>query len=109
MGGHVFPSRVCCHRLVNHPLCRNAWCAILWVSMKVLQDQSDMGTDTSDSMFLAVWGTQANVPATLAYGQNQTARIDKRGVVSAAMISIGAAGGVAGSTIFRSQDAPVSH
>ena len=57
-------------------------------------------------MFLAVWGTQANVPSTLAYGQNQTPQIAKRGVVSAAMISVGAIGGVCGSTIFRSQDAP---
>lgn len=47
-------------------------------------------------------------PGTLAYGQNQTALLEKRGIVSAAMITIGAAGGVAGSTIFRSQDAPVS-
>ncbi|QDS73142.1 hypothetical protein FKW77_001768 [Venturia effusa] len=57
-------------------------------------------------MFLAVFGTQANVPGTLAYGQNQTAKLEKRGIISAAMITIGAAGGVAGSTIFRSQDAP---
>ncbi|CAH0043361.1 unnamed protein product [Clonostachys solani] len=58
-------------------------------------------------MFLAVFGAQSNVPGTLAYGQNQTARPEKRGVVSAAMISIGAAGGIAGSTMFRSQDAPL--
>lgn len=58
-------------------------------------------------IFLAVFGTQANVPATLAYGQNQTVRQEKRGIVSAAMITIGAAGGVTGSTIFRAQDAPL--
>ncbi|KAL2853925.1 major facilitator superfamily domain-containing protein [Aspergillus pseudoustus] len=57
--------------------------------------------------FLAVFGTQANVPATLAYGQNQTAQPTRKGVVSAAMIAVGAAGGVTGSTIFRSQDAPM--
>jgi hypothetical protein len=57
--------------------------------------------------FLAVFGTQANLPATLAYGQNQTVRQEKRGIVSAAMITIGAAGGVTGSTIFRAQDAPL--
>ncbi|KIX07901.1 uncharacterized protein Z518_02555 [Rhinocladiella mackenziei CBS 650.93] len=57
-------------------------------------------------LFLAVFGSQANGPAFLAYGQNQTAMLDKRGVVAAAMISVGAAGGVCGSTIFRSQDAP---
>jgi hypothetical protein len=58
-------------------------------------------------LFLATWGTQGNVPATLAYGQNQTARIQKRAVVAAAMISVGAAGGVTGSTIFQAKDAPV--
>lgn len=57
-------------------------------------------------MFLAVFGTQGNVPGTLAYGQNQTPRVEKRGVVSAVMITVGAAGGVCGSTIFRSQDRP---
>lgn len=57
--------------------------------------------------FLAVFGTQSNIPATLAYGQNQTVRQEKRGIVSAAMITIGAAGGVTGSTIFRAQDAPL--
>jgi MFS family permease len=59
-------------------------------------------------LFLATFGTQANVPASLAYGQNQTARVSKRGIVAAAMISVGAAGGITGSTIFQSKDAPVS-
>lgn len=57
-------------------------------------------------MFLAVFGTQANIPGTLAYGQSQTPRAEKKGVVSAVMITMGAAGGVCGSTIFRSQDKP---
>ena len=60
-------------------------------------------------IFLAMWGTQANVPMSLAYGNNQTAKVQKRAVVAAAMISIGAAGGVTGSTIFQSKDAPVRH
>ncbi|KAF2473587.1 retrograde regulation protein 2 [Lindgomyces ingoldianus] len=58
-------------------------------------------------LFLATFGTQANVPGSLAYGQNQTARVQKRGVVAAAMISVGAAGGITGSTIFQSKDAPL--
>ncbi|EXJ63060.1 hypothetical protein A1O7_03505 [Cladophialophora yegresii CBS 114405] len=57
-------------------------------------------------LFLAVFGCQANVPGTLAYGQSQTADVRKKGVVAAVMISVGAAGGITGSTIFRSQDAP---
>lgn len=60
-------------------------------------------------LFLAVYGSQANGPQFLAYAQNQTATINKKGVVAAVMISVGAAGGVTGSTIYRSQDAPVSH
>lgn len=57
-------------------------------------------------LFLAVFGTQANIPGSLAYGQSNTAKQEKKGVVAAAMISVGAAGGICGSTIFRSQDAP---
>lgn len=57
-------------------------------------------------LFLATYGTQSNAPATLTYGQNQTAKLEKKGVVAAAMISAGALGGVCGSTIFRKQDAP---
>ncbi|PGH23922.1 hypothetical protein AJ80_01984 [Polytolypa hystricis UAMH7299] len=57
-------------------------------------------------LFLAIYGLQANIPGTLAYGQNQTPSVEKRGIVSALMISIGAVGGIAGSTIFRGQDAP---
>lgn len=59
-------------------------------------------------LFLATWGTQGNIPASLAYGNNQTARVQKRAVVAAVMISVGAAGGVTGSTIFQAKDAPVS-
>lgn len=59
-------------------------------------------------LFLAVYGTQSNVPTTLAYAQSQTATIEKKGVLAAAMISVGCIGGIMGSTIFRSQDAPVS-
>lgn len=57
--------------------------------------------------FLAVFGTQANIPGSLAYGQSNTSKVEKKGVVAAAMISVGAAGGICGSTIFRSQDAPL--
>ncbi|KAK7188036.1 hypothetical protein DPSP01_011921 [Paraphaeosphaeria sporulosa] len=57
-------------------------------------------------IFLAAFGTQANVPATLVYGQNQTAKVQKRAVVAAAMVSAGGLGGICGSLIFRRQDAP---
>ena len=57
-------------------------------------------------LYLAVFGTQANIPGSLAYGQSNTSKQERKGVVAAAMISVGAAGGICGSTIFRSQDAP---
>ncbi|KAF5234312.1 hypothetical protein FAUST_7697 [Fusarium austroamericanum] len=57
-------------------------------------------------VFLGVWGIQANVPVTLAYGANNAADPAKKGIISAAMITAGALGGITGSTIFRVQDAP---
>lgn len=53
-------------------------------------------------LYLAIYGCQANIPATLAYGNNQTGRAEKKGVVAAAMISFGACGGIAGKS-FTSQ------
>ena len=36
-------------------------------------------------LFLATYGAQSNVPATLTFAQNQTARVEKKGVVAAVM------------------------
>lgn len=58
-------------------------------------------------LFISVYGSQANGPQLLAYAQNQTPTMAKKGILPAIMITVGAAGGVTGSTIFRSQDAPV--
>lgn len=44
-------------------------------------------------LYLAIFGCQANIPGTLAYGNNQTERTEKKGVVAASMIFFGAAGG----------------
>lgn len=41
----------------------------------------------------------------MAYSQNQTVGTEKRSMLSALMVTAGAAGGVTGSTIFCSQDA----
>lgn len=57
-------------------------------------------------LFVASYGIQSNVPSVLSYVPNQTGRLEKKGVASAAVISAGAIGGICGSTIFRSQDAP---
>jgi MFS family permease len=58
-------------------------------------------------LFIAVFGSQANGPQLLAYAQNQTPTMAKRGILPAIMIAVGGMGGITGSTIFRSQDAPV--
>lgn len=58
-------------------------------------------------IYLMTWGVNANIPGTLAYASSSTAEVRKKGVTSGAIISFGAIGGIAGSTIFRSQDAPV--
>jgi hypothetical protein len=42
----------------------------------------------------------------LSYAENNTGHPSKKGVVTATMITVGAVGGITGSTIFRSQDAP---
>ena len=57
-------------------------------------------------LFLSIYGTSANLPLTLTYGQSNTADVRKKGVVAAAMIGTGAAGGICGSTIFKASDAP---
>ncbi|KAF2160172.1 hypothetical protein M409DRAFT_70679 [Zasmidium cellare ATCC 36951] len=57
-------------------------------------------------LFVASYGIQSNVPSVLSYVPNQTGRLEKKGVASAAVISAGAIGGICGSTVFRSQDSP---
>lgn len=57
-------------------------------------------------IFLAAFGSNAGIPSSLSYAQSNTGEVRKRGIVAAAMISVGACGGIAGSTIFRAQDAP---
>ncbi|OAL36510.1 hypothetical protein AYO20_04126 [Fonsecaea nubica] len=57
-------------------------------------------------MSLAIFGVQCIVPGTLAYSSSNTAEVRKKGVVSAIIVTAGAAGGVCGSTVFRSQDKP---
>lgn len=58
-------------------------------------------------LFISVYGSQSNGPQLLTYAQNQTPTMAKKGILPAIMITVGAAGGVTGSTIFRAQDAPV--
>lgn len=58
-------------------------------------------------LFISVYGSQANGPQILSWAQNQAPTMANKGILPAIMITVGAVGGVTGSTIFRSQDAPV--
>ncbi|KAM3422324.1 hypothetical protein BST61_g2683 [Cercospora zeina] len=84
---------------------QNAHCIIGVIGLLIMLYAGSNGARYF-GLFLASWGAGALVPGTLTYGQNQTARLEKKGVVAAAMISVGAIGGVCGSTIFRAQDRP---
>lgn len=57
-------------------------------------------------VFLATAGANANVPATMAYQANNIRGQWKRAFCSATLTGMGGIGGIAGSLVFRSQDAP---
>jgi len=56
--------------------------------------------------FLAVGGSQPNIPAVLAFAQNNIIGTSKRSVASALQVGFGAIGGIAASTVYRDQDSP---
>ncbi|KAF2100330.1 MFS general substrate transporter [Rhizodiscina lignyota] len=60
-------------------------------------------------VFLAAAGANSNVPATMAYQANNIRGQWKRAFCSASMVGFGGIGGIAGSLVFRSQDAPAYH
>ncbi|KAK2735023.1 hypothetical protein FQN57_001365 [Myotisia sp. PD_48] len=57
-------------------------------------------------VFLTTAGANANVPAALAYQANNIRGQWKRAFASASLVGLGGVGGIAGSLVFRSQDAP---
>lgn len=57
-------------------------------------------------IFLITGGAQANVPAAMAYMANNVLGQWQRAFSSAAFVAGGGLGGISGSLIFRSQDAP---
>lgn len=57
-------------------------------------------------VFLVTGGCQSNLPAILAWQANNVRGQWKRSFISASTISSGGIGGVVGSLVFRSQDAP---
>ncbi|KKZ62320.1 hypothetical protein EMCG_00394 [[Emmonsia] crescens] len=57
-------------------------------------------------VFLAVAGVNANIPCTLAYQANNIRGQWTRALASTTLVAMGGIGGIAGSLVFRSQDAP---
>ncbi|EJD49650.1 MFS general substrate transporter [Auricularia subglabra TFB-10046 SS5] len=56
--------------------------------------------------FLGVFGTQANIPAVIAYQSNNIVGQSKRSYSSALLVGFGGVGGIIASCIFRDQDKP---
>ncbi|KAJ5714202.1 MFS general substrate transporter, partial [Penicillium malachiteum] len=59
--------------------------------------------------FLTTMGCNANIPAAMAYQENNIRGQWKRAFASAVLVGLGASGGLTGSLIFRTQDAPGYH
>ncbi|KAE8380242.1 MFS general substrate transporter [Aspergillus bertholletiae] len=70
-----------------------------------------MGFATSNAArlvgcFFTTMGANSNVPAAMAYQANNVRGQWKRAICSAVFVGLGASGGMTGSLVFRSQDAP---
>lgn len=57
-------------------------------------------------VFLTTGGMNSNIPAVMTYQANNIRGQWKRALCSASLVGMGGIGGIAGSLIFRSQDAP---
>ena len=58
-------------------------------------------------VFLVTGGANANIPACMAYQANNIRGQWKRAFCSASLVGMGGVGGIAGSLVFRTQDAPL--
>lgn len=58
-------------------------------------------------VFLVTAGANANIPAAMAYQANNIRGQWKRAFCSATLVGFGGIGGIAGSLVFRTQDAPL--
>lgn len=58
-------------------------------------------------VFLTVGGVNANIPACMAYQANNVRGQWTRALSSATLVGFGGIGGIAGSLVFRDQDAPL--
>ena len=60
-------------------------------------------------VFLVTAGANSNVPAVMSYQANNIRGQWKRAFCSATMVGFGGIGGIAGTLVFRSQDAPTGY
>lgn len=60
-------------------------------------------------VFLTTAGANSNIPASMAYQANNIRGQWKRAFCSATLVGFGGIGGIAGSLVFRTQDAPAYH
>jgi len=81
----------------NACLCATGLCLMCWTDVPGVQY---FGT------ICVTAGASANIPAVMVYQANNIRRPWKRAFCSASLISFGGTGGIAGSLIFRAQDAP---
>lgn len=84
---------------------------IIWNSIQAIIGLAILGWVTVPGVqyfgvFLVTSGSNANIPAVLTYQANNIRGQLKRTFCSASIITMGGIGGVAGSLVFRSQDAP---
>ncbi|KAJ5610630.1 phthalate transporter [Penicillium lagena] len=87
---------------------------IIWNNIQAIIGLAILGWVTVPGVqyfgvFLVTSGSNANVPAVLTYQANNIRGQLKRAFCSASAITLGGIGGVAGSMVFRTQDAPRYH
>jgi hypothetical protein len=84
---------------------------IVWNNIQAIIGLSILGWVTVPGVqyfgvFLVTSGSNANIPAILTYQANNIRGHWKRAFCSASIITLGGIGGVAGSMVFRTKDAP---
>ena len=84
--------------LFNAILCTVGLCLMTWTAPHPASQYVGAVFVTS--------GASSNIPAVMVYESNNIRGAGKRAFASAQLITFGALGGIAGSLVFRAQDAP---
>jgi hypothetical protein len=81
-------------------------CALCIIGLPMMGFATDSATRYA-GVFLTVGGVNANIPASMAYQANNVRGQWTRALSSATLVGFGGIGGIAGSLVFRDQDAPL--